>query len=228
MATVRVYTAERMKRIEDESIVDGGVDEDGKLFFVQRNNTIINTGSNIIGPQGERGLTGEVSQAEFGPVDLRATEALSVGNSALIAANAALANTSSVVSASRTRDTNYSHHKLKFMNGAMITWTQFSKTLTFAFSQQGFMFNTVVDLFMPTEYYQSAVTVGGQQPPVIPGPIVSVSNFNLTGIGGGWANILAYNNATNKITVQLWSHINMSGSRNFAIAYTGFGYWKAP
>ncbi len=51
MATVTGYTAARMKKIEDESIVDGVVNVND-LILARRDGTLINAG-NVRGPQGE-------------------------------------------------------------------------------------------------------------------------------------------------------------------------------
>ncbi len=61
MGTVTVYTADRMKRIEDTTVVDGVVSGDN-LILTQRNGTQINAGS-VRGPQGIQGPIGEVPEA---------------------------------------------------------------------------------------------------------------------------------------------------------------------
>jgi microcystin-dependent protein len=63
MATVTGYTANRMKIIEDTTVVDGEVRTDN-LILVTREGTEIDAGS-VRGPQGIKGDTGEVSQAEL-------------------------------------------------------------------------------------------------------------------------------------------------------------------
>lgn len=54
MATVNGYSAERMKQIEDQSVVSGFVDLSGNLLLERRDGETINAG-NIQGPQGEPG-----------------------------------------------------------------------------------------------------------------------------------------------------------------------------
>jgi microcystin-dependent protein len=63
MATVTGYTSQRMKIIEDTTVVDGEVRTDN-LILVTRAGTEIDAGS-VRGPQGIKGDTGEVSQAEL-------------------------------------------------------------------------------------------------------------------------------------------------------------------
>lgn len=52
MATVTAFTAERMKAIEDTTVVSGLVDVNGDLILYQRDETPINAG-NVIGPPAE-------------------------------------------------------------------------------------------------------------------------------------------------------------------------------
>jgi hypothetical protein len=59
MATVTGYTSERMKEIEDSTIVDGDV-VGSNLILTRRDNTTINAGS-VIGPQGVVGPAGPTS-----------------------------------------------------------------------------------------------------------------------------------------------------------------------
>ena len=56
MATVTVYTAERMKAIEDASVVSGEVVGDD-LILTRFDATTVNAG-NVRGPQGDQGLPG--------------------------------------------------------------------------------------------------------------------------------------------------------------------------
>ena len=63
MATVTGYTAERMKAIEDKTVTDGEVTGDN-LILTTRDGTPIDAG-NVRGPQGVKGDTGEVTQAEM-------------------------------------------------------------------------------------------------------------------------------------------------------------------
>lgn len=63
MATVTVYTAARMKQIEDSAVVNGEV-VGGELLLERYDGGIINAGS-VIGPMGPQGPTGEVSDAEL-------------------------------------------------------------------------------------------------------------------------------------------------------------------
>lgn len=57
MASVTGFTAERMKQIEDTTVVDGDVDGSGHLILKTRDNTPIDAGS-VIGPVGPRGYNG--------------------------------------------------------------------------------------------------------------------------------------------------------------------------
>lgn len=61
MATVTAYTAQRMKQIEDASIVGGRVSSDN-LILTRFDGTEINAG-NVRGPQGETGTTGGIADA---------------------------------------------------------------------------------------------------------------------------------------------------------------------
>lgn len=64
MATITGYTAERMKQIEDQAIVDGEV-VSGNLFLYPKNYPVgaaVNAGS-VIGPTGPQGDPGEVTEA---------------------------------------------------------------------------------------------------------------------------------------------------------------------
>ena len=61
MATVTVYTAERMKAIEDASIVDGEIVGDD-LILTKYDESTINAGS-VRGPQGIQGIPGDVTVA---------------------------------------------------------------------------------------------------------------------------------------------------------------------
>lgn len=61
MATVTGYTAERMKVIEDTTVVGGNVVGDN-LILTKRDASVINAGS-VRGPQGIQGVPGEVSLA---------------------------------------------------------------------------------------------------------------------------------------------------------------------
>jgi len=63
MATVTGYTSQRMKIIEDTTVVDGEVRTD-ELILITREGQEIPAG-NVRGPQGIKGDTGEVSQAEL-------------------------------------------------------------------------------------------------------------------------------------------------------------------
>ncbi len=66
MATVTGYTAERMKNIEDSTVTDGEV-VGNNLILTTRDGTPIDAG-NVRGPQGVKGDTGEVSQAQLAAV----------------------------------------------------------------------------------------------------------------------------------------------------------------
>ena len=66
MATVTGYTAERMKQIEDSTVTDGEV-VGNNLHLLTRDGTPIDAG-NVRGPQGVKGDTGEVSQAQLAAV----------------------------------------------------------------------------------------------------------------------------------------------------------------
>lgn len=57
MATVTGYTAERMKKIEDETVVGGAVNNMGNLVLAQRNGTKIDAGR-VKGDQGIQGIQG--------------------------------------------------------------------------------------------------------------------------------------------------------------------------
>src|SRR3954453_16358382 len=59
MATVTSYTAERMKQIEDTTIVGGSI-SGNNLMLTRRDNVQLNAG-NVRGPQGIQGLTGATS-----------------------------------------------------------------------------------------------------------------------------------------------------------------------
>lgn len=61
MATVTGYTAEKMKQIEDTTVVDGDV-IGSNLILTQRNGATINAGS-VLGPQGIQGPPGPTSIA---------------------------------------------------------------------------------------------------------------------------------------------------------------------
>lgn len=54
MAKITGYTAERMKQIEDTTVVGGHVNTAGNLILIRRNNEQINAGSTI-GPEGPTG-----------------------------------------------------------------------------------------------------------------------------------------------------------------------------
>ena len=73
MATITGYTAERMKQIEDQAIVDGEV-VSGNLFLYPKNYPVgaaVNAGS-VIGPAGPQGLPGDITAAQ---VDTKITDA---------------------------------------------------------------------------------------------------------------------------------------------------------
>lgn len=59
MATITGYTAQRMKEIEDQAIVDGRVDENGHLILQRFNEAEIDAG-NVVGPVGPVGPQGVV------------------------------------------------------------------------------------------------------------------------------------------------------------------------
>lgn len=63
MATVTVYTAARMKAIEDASIVNGQVVEDN-LILQRFDGSFLDAG-NVRGPQGVKGDTGDVSEEQL-------------------------------------------------------------------------------------------------------------------------------------------------------------------
>jgi microcystin-dependent protein len=63
MATVTGYTAEKMKVIEDTTVVDGTISGDD-LILVTRNGTPINAG-NVRGPQGVPGPSGDAGSVEL-------------------------------------------------------------------------------------------------------------------------------------------------------------------
>jgi hypothetical protein len=63
MATVTVYNAERMKAIEDKSIVSGAVVGD-ELILTRFDETTVNAG-NVRGGIGDQGLPGDVSVAQL-------------------------------------------------------------------------------------------------------------------------------------------------------------------
>src|SRR5690606_26799543 len=59
MATITGYTAQRMKEIEDSTVVGGEVDENTHLILVTRDGTQIDAGSLPPGPEGPAGGIGE-------------------------------------------------------------------------------------------------------------------------------------------------------------------------
>lgn len=73
MAEVTGYTSTRMKQIEDETVVGGSIVGDD-LILETREGTPINAGD-VRGPQGDKGDTGEVTQAEMDAVTARVTAA---------------------------------------------------------------------------------------------------------------------------------------------------------
>jgi hypothetical protein len=85
MPTVTGYTAEKMKQIEDETVVNGVVNGD-HLNLITREGTLIDAG-NVRGPQGIPGPVGEVSQAEL---DAVTGKSLDVGNDLTLGADGKL------------------------------------------------------------------------------------------------------------------------------------------
>ena len=63
MATVTGYTAERMKQIEDSTVVDGAISADD-LLLITRDGTQINAG-NVRGPQGVPGPAGDADAVQL-------------------------------------------------------------------------------------------------------------------------------------------------------------------
>jgi microcystin-dependent protein len=63
MTSVTAYTAQRMKAIEDNTVISGAV-VGNNLILTKFNSTTINAGS-VIGPQGIQGVPGEVSLAQL-------------------------------------------------------------------------------------------------------------------------------------------------------------------
>lgn len=57
MATITGYTAERMKEIEDSTVVEGFIDGNGHLILRRRDGVEIDGGP-VMGPQGPVGPTG--------------------------------------------------------------------------------------------------------------------------------------------------------------------------
>jgi hypothetical protein len=75
MATVTGYTAERMKAIEDASVIDGEIDGSGNLLLTRYDGTTITAGS-VVGPAGPPGATGEVSTVAMNAAIAAAVNAL--------------------------------------------------------------------------------------------------------------------------------------------------------
>lgn len=65
MATVTGYTAQRMKVIEDTTVVDGHISGNDLILVTRGTDVADITAGDVRGPKGDKGDVGEVSQAEL-------------------------------------------------------------------------------------------------------------------------------------------------------------------
>lgn len=220
MATIKVYSAARMKQIEDESVVGGHVDGND-LILTTRAGTNINAG-NVRGATGSTGATGPagagITQSQLNVVDNKASAAQSTANSALSTANSALAaaNASNVVSRGAQQDGGIATQWLRFSNGVQILWLRAGGNLFGGYSAAGSLWTTRQLMYLMKPF----VGVGGA-------PIPSIAMGEcLANLGLTWGQIEEVTN--DYFYVRLWSPIGRAQNEGYIISAIAFGYWKTP
>lgn len=217
MATIKIYSAARMKQIEDESIVGGHVDGNN-LILTTRAGTDINAG-NVRGAPGSPGDPGPpgagVTQSQLNVVANAASSAQSTANSALSTANAALsaANASSVISRGAQQDSGISTQWIRFSNGVQILAIYATGNLFGGYSAAGSLWTTRQLLYIMKPF------VSGFIPSIAMGECLA--NLGLT-----WGQIEEV--TKDYFYVRFWSPIGRAQNEGFIISAVAVGYWKTP
>lgn len=217
MATIKVYSAARMKQIEDESVVGGHVDGND-LILTTRAGTNINAG-NVRGATGSTGATGPagagITQSQLNVVDNKASAAQSTANSALSTANSALAaaNASNVISRGAQIDGGISTQWLRFSNGVQILAIYATGNLFGGYSAAGSLWTTRQLLYIMKPF------TSGYIPSIAMGECLA--NLGLT-----WGQVEEV--TKDYFYVRLWSPIGRAQNEGYIISAVAVGYWKTP
>ena len=215
MATVTVYSAARMKQIEDTTVVGGTVDGSGNLLLETREGTLINAGK-VEGPKGDKGDTGEVTQAQLDAVTLVANTASSTATAAQSAANSALAiaESSKVISRGTQKSGALTCEWLRMTNGIQMIWGVYSAETFGAFAPSGLLYTGTVPIFILMPFW-SAMR-----------PVISVGEAAHSAFAATWGQVeFAQYNAFN---IRLWSAGARGAGLPIFVSYFGIGYYKAP
>lgn len=215
MATIRVYNAERMKQIEDETVISGHIDGDN-LMLETREGNLINAG-NVRGSKGDQGDPGEVTLAQLDVVSGIANSAMSKANAASSAASSAIAIAGAAKEMSRGRQISGSLtcEWIRFNNGIQIIWGKYGATTSPAWTAQGALWTTTQLFYIlypfSSETSRPAITAGEGRESVW---------------GGTWAQTEFVLPGT--FNIRLWSAISRPTNRDTYYSYIGIGYWKIP
>lgn len=213
MATIRVYSATRMKQIEDETVISGIVSGDN-LMLQTRDGALINAG-NVRGPQGDQGVPGEVSLAQLNAVSNVANTANSTANTALGLANSALtaAAENRIISRGERNDGTLNTKWLRFDNGVQISWGWTLNPQSSAYSPMGNLYSMRQVMFLPQPFLGGTV------------PVVTLGEA-WTGMGACWGQIEEV--STSAFYVRFWAPSPRGANEGYIISFSAFGYWKNP
>lgn len=215
MATVTVYTAARMKKIEDETVIGGSIDGDN-LILETREGDLINAGD-VRGPQGPQGVPGEVTLAQLNTVDNKAIQAGSDAAAAAALANSAMAIAADSKIVSRgtitTPDNNYTNHWLRMTNGIQIIWGRYIASSSLDFVQIGSVYTMVQPVFLLQPFLSGTI------------PTISVSEAWQGLFGATWGQVELPE--FNAFKLRFWSP-TPRGSGPLALSYFAIGYYKTP
>ena len=209
MATITVYTAERMKQIEDTTVIGGSIDGDN-LMLETREGILINSG-NVRGPQGDRGLTGEVSAAQLAAVSSVANTALQTAQAAGASAASALATAQAakVITYGRSVSGALEIEYFKYTNGVTMLWAYWSSASAPAFATAGNIYRATPVLFYPGRFSSDAGN---------PNATVGLA---AVGLGATWGS--PYEVRWNRLTIQIFSAYPSTGP--IEISYFVVGKW---
>lgn len=215
MATVTVYTAARMKKIEDETVIGGSIDGDN-LILETREGDLINAGD-VRGPQGPQGVPGEVTLAQLNTVDNKAIQAGSDAAAAAALANSAMAIAADSKIVSRgtitTPDNNYINHWLRMTNGIQIVWGRFIGSGSPSFVQMDTLYTMQQPVFFLQPFLADTI------------PIITLAEAWHGTWGATWGQVELPEHRAFK--VRFWA-TSARGSANMVLSFQAIGYYKTP